>query len=254
MRHFIFITSLLLLSICLNAQIAAEKRSTLPDDIGFYAGAYVPMHKGQESDVMFGMTYGHFYSNGLGYRTGFQFTPSVAEVDNVFGIPVAFAYRTRSQDTSGRMERGVMAAGSSFGYDVISGSSRPLQNALAAFIAGLFSNMEFLAGITPGYVSGESSTVSTASWGEGYRNNESTWTEKNGSVALSLDAGACANYRIWRFDLKLSPAFHYNLTRNYIGHTETVTFPAGSEVGVASSSEQALRWFFSFTAGLSFKF
>ena len=254
MRHLIIISSLLLISISSAAQTSSEKYSNLPNDIGFFAGVNVPMYGGQESDVVFGMTYGHFSSNGLGYRTGFQFTPSVAEVDNVFGLPVAFAYRTRSRDSAGRVRRGIEAAGTSFGYDVIMGYSKPLQGAFAAFLANLFSDMELYAGITPGYISGESTSVKIASWGTGFANTEKTWTERNGRFALSLDAGTCFNYRIWRFDLKLSPAFHYNLTRNYIGHTETVTFPAGSDVGVVSSSEKAVRWYFSLTGGLSFKF
>ena len=254
MKRYIIISFLLLFSFCAIAQNAAEKYSNLPDDIGFFAGANVPMYGGQESDVVLGITYGHFYSNGLGYRTGFQFTPSIAEVDNVFGIPVAFAYRTRSRDSAGRVRRGIEAAGTSFGYDVIMGYSKPLQGAFAAFLANLFSEMELYAGITPGYISGESTSVKIASWGTGFANTEKTWTERNGRFAMSLDAGACFNYRIWRFDLKLSPAFHYNLTRNYISHSETVTFPAGSDASVVSSSEEALRWFFSLTGGLSFKF
>ncbi len=254
MRHFIIIPSLLILSICANAQTAAEKRSNMSDDIGFYAGVYVPMYDGQESDVLLGMTYAHFYSNGTGYRTGFQLASRVAEVDNAFGIPIAFAYRTRSRDSSGRVRRGVEAAGTSFGYDVIMGYSKPLQGAFAAFLANLFSNVELQAGLTPGYVSGESSPVSTASWGPGFINIDRTWTERNGRFILNLDAGACFNYRIWRFDLKLSPAFHYNLTKNYIFNTESVRFENGSDEGITTSSEQPLRWFFSLTGGLSFKF
>ena len=254
MRNLYIISSLLILSICANAQTAAEKRSNLSDDIGFFAGVYAPMYKGQESDLLLGMTYAHFYSNGIGYRTGFQLASRVAEVDNAFGIPIAFAYRTRSRDSSGRVRRGVEAAGTSFGYDVIMGYPKPLQGAFAAFLANLFSNVEFHAGLTPGYISGESSPVSTSSWGQGYKNIDRTWTERNGRLSLSLDAGTCFNYRIWRFDLKLSPAFHYNLTKNYIFNTESVRFDNGSDVGNITSSEQPLRWFFTFTGGISFKF
>ena len=254
MRRLIIFTSMLVLSICADAQTAAEKRSNLSDDIGFYAGVYDPMYKGEEADAVFGITYAHFYSNGIGYRTGFQLASRVAEVDNAFGIPVAFAYRTRSLNSSNRARRGVEAAGTSFGYDVIMGNPQPLQGALAAFLINLFSNVEFHAGLTPGYISGESSPVSTASWGPGFIDIDRTWTERNGRFSLSLDAGACFNYRIWRFDLKLNPAFHYNLTRNYIFNTESVRFENGSDVGVLTSTEQPLRWFFSFTGGLSFKF
>ncbi|MBO4230860.1 MAG: hypothetical protein J5886_04200, partial [Bacteroidales bacterium] len=71
---------------------------------------------------------------------------------------------------------------------------------------------------------------------------------------VTLDAGANANYRIWRFDLKLSPAIHYNLSKNYIRHTETAHYEQGSCDVFISESDKPLRWFFSMTAGLSFRF
>ena len=163
MRHPSFLTLLLaVFPVMAMAQTRSQAISSMPDDMGFYAGAYAPMYKGQETDVVLGLTYGHFYSNGMGYRTGFQYVSRVAEVDNAFGIPIAFAYRTRSRDTARRVERGVLSAGETFGYDVLMGYPRPLQNAIASFIANMFSQMEFFAGITPGCISGESSPVSTA--------------------------------------------------------------------------------------------
>ena len=256
MRHPSLLTLLLaVFPVMAMAQTRSQAISSMPDDMGFYAGVYAPMYKGQETDVVLGLTYGHFYSNGMGYRTGFQYVSRMAEVDNAFGIPIAFAYRTRSRDTARRVERGVLSAGETFGYDVLMGYPRPLQNAIASFIANMFSQMEFFAGITPGCISGESSPVSTAWWQAGDNHTEEkTWTERHGRFALTLDAGACANYRIWRFDLKLSPAFHYNLTGNYILHTDTITFENGSDVGRWNPSEKPLRWFFSLTGGLSFKF
>ena len=239
-----------------SAQTVKPKQDhhNLSDDFGFYAGVYTPMYKGQETDLVLGLTYGHFYSNGLGYRAGFQWVPRVAEIDNSYGFPVAFAYRTRSRDSAGRLERGAIAAGETFGYEVIMGYSGPLRGALAAFLANLFSDVEFSAGITPGYISGESSPVSTAYWGVGPENRENTWTEKNGSLSLTLDAGACFNYRIWRFDLKLSPVFHYNLTKNHLFNRETFHTEQGTDIVQIVNDVQPLRWFFSLTGGLSFKF
>ena len=256
MRHLSILTFIIaVFPVMTVAQTKSQVIDSMSDDMGFYAGVYAPMYKGEEADVVLGLTYGHFYSNGLGYRTGFQLASRVAEVDNAFGIPIAFAYRTRSAESAGRLKRGAIAAGETFGYDVIMGYPDPLRGALASFIANLFSQLEFNVGVTPGYISGESSPVSTA-W---IRNgtdliSEESWTERNGRFALTLDAGACANYRIWRFDLKLSPAFHYNLTRNYVIHTDTVTFKDGFDVGLWVPSEKPLRWFFSLTGGLSFKF
>ena len=49
-------------------------------------------------------------------------------------------------------------------------------------------------------------------------------------------------------------AAHYNLTKNYVLHTETATRDGNSDVVKITESTQPLRWFFSFTAGLSYKF
>ena len=242
------------LSVCASAQNGSRDLDNLSDDFGVYVGAYVPMYKGQGTDVVYGLTYGHFNSSGLGFRTGVQFVPRVAEVDNSFGIPVAFSYRTSARSTKGRVRSGAIAAGETFGYEAIMGYSNPLRGALAAFIANLFSQAEFFAGVTPGFVLGEDSNVETAYWGSGTSYKQNSWTEKKGDFLMTLDAGACANYRIWRFDLKLSPAFHYNLTRNYINHTETFQQKDGTDDVNVTTSGQPLRWFFSMTAGLSFRF
>ena len=257
MRHRPILAALVLavLPVLASAQSKPRNLNNLSDDVGFYVGAYMPMYKGHEADVVYGLTYGHFNSSGLGFRTGLQFIPRVAEVDNTIGIPVAFSYRTPARSTDGRVRSGAVAAGETFGYEAIMGYRDPLRGALASFIANLFSQMEFFVGATPGYISGESTPVSTAWYKSGADNiQENTWTERNGNFSLFLDAGACANYRIWRLDLKLSPAFHYNLTRNYVLHTDTITFENGSDVGFMEPSEKALRWFFSMTAGLSFRF
>ncbi|MBQ8060713.1 MAG: hypothetical protein IJ205_02045 [Bacteroidales bacterium] len=240
-----FACVLMAFSVCANSQTKPADFRNFSNDIGPYAGVYfTTMYEGHEAELTYGFNYGHFNYNGLGYRAGVQIMSRVAEVDNAIGFPVAFAYRTKAISTEGRVKRGAVAAGETFGYDVIMGYRDPLRGALAAFIANLFSQAEFFAGITPGYISGESSTVSTAYWGPSFENQKSSWTELNGHFLMTLDAGACANYRIWRFDLKLSPAVHYNLTNNYLYRTEqseTVT-------------TKPLRWFFSFTGGLSYRF
>ena len=38
---------------------------------------------------------------------------------------------------------------------------------------------------------------------------ENSWTQKRRPMSLTLDAGMCLNYGIWRFDLKLKPAIHF---------------------------------------------
>ena len=63
-------------------------------DISLSAGVNVPIYKDLESDAVINVSYGQFFRNDLGFRAGLQWNPSVVNVSNAFGIPVAFAYRT----------------------------------------------------------------------------------------------------------------------------------------------------------------
>ena len=88
------------------------------------------------------------------------------------------------------------------------------------------------------------------SWGGSGQYWEDTWVEKKNAFSLTLDAGITLNYSIWRFDLKLTPAFHYNLTNNYLYHVDSGE--NGPEV--LKSTTTPLRWFFTLNGGLSFRF
>ena len=114
----------------------------------------------------------------------------------------------------------------------------------------LFSDMEFFAGLTPGYIAGVSSIVSRASWGNAWQYWEETWTEKKYAFSCTIDAGMCLNYSIWRFDIMLMPAFHYNLTGNYIYHRTS----GQTDASTTSAQSTPLRWFFSLSGGLAFCF
>jgi hypothetical protein len=115
----------------------------------------------------------------------------------------------------------------------------------------LFDRIEFHAGLTPGYVAGKSREIypsyhyiSTGYWGK-------SWTEKPSSFSLSADAGLNISFCIWRFDLKLMPAFHYNITNNYIYHLQEGV--KGSDE-VILSTVKPIKWFFTFNGGLAFRF
>ena len=190
-------------------------------DIGLQVGLNVPMAQNVRigSDLMMGVSYGQFYYNGLGFRTGFQYAASTANINDVFGVPVAFAYRTHSKSAGERLESGAAGAWNQMMYR---GTHRSdATGVLGGFLLNLFSDMEFFAGATPGYIAGASSLE----------------VEKRHDFSLTLDAGMSLNYSIWRFDLKLTPAVHYNLTNNYLYQTTT-----------------PLRWFFTLNGGLSFRF
>jgi hypothetical protein len=218
----------------LCGKAAAQSR-----DIGLQVGLNVPISDKSMigSDVTLGVCYGQFHYNGLGFRAGFQYAASTASINDVFGVPVAFAYRTRSKSAQERFESGIIGAWNAGGF-------------LAGFLVNLFSDMEFFAGMTPGYIAGASERPGRSSWGTPRSYWEDTWVEKKNAFSLTLDAGMALNYSIWRFDLKLTPAFHYNLTNNYLYHVDS----GGNGPEVLKSTTTPLRWFFTLGGGLAFRF
>ena len=219
-------------------------------DIGLQVGINLPMSDKSMigSDLTLGVSYGQFHYNGLGFRTGFQYAASTANINDVFGVPVAFAYRTRSKSAQERFETGASGVRDAMIYP---GTHRSdAGGIIGAFLVNLFSDMEFFAGVTPGYIAGASERLKRTSWGTSMPYWEDTWVEKKNAFSLDLDAGVTLNYSIWRFDLKLTPAFHYNLTGNYLQHVDSGE--NGPEV--LKSTTTPLRWFFTLNGGLSFRF
>ena len=219
-------------------------------DIGLQVGINLPMSDKSMigSDLMLGVSYGQFHYNGFGFRAGFQYAASTANINDVFGVPVAFAYRTRSKSAQERFETGASGARDAMIYP---GTHRSdAGGIIGAFLVNLFSDMEFFAGVTPGYIAGASERPKRTSGGTSMPYWEDTWVEKKNAFSLDLDAGVTLNYSIWRFDLKLTPAFHYNLTGNYLQHVDSGE--NGPEV--LKSTTTPLRWFFTLNGGLSFRF
>ena len=205
-------------------------------DIGLQVGVNVPVSQtvGIGSDMMLGVSYGQFYYNGFGFRTGFQYAASTADINDVVGIPVAFAYRTRAKSTGERFETGAVGARDAMIYRYPRGHG-DVADLLGGFLLNLFSDVEFFAGLTPGYILGASE-----------KPFNTTWVEKKYGFSLSVDAGVGFNYSIWRFDLKLTPAFHYNLTDNYVHHLVAGT--------TCVDRSTPIRWFFTLNGGLAFRF
>lgn len=220
-------------------------------DIGLQVGLNMPVSQKARigSDVMLGVNYGHFYYNGLGFRTGLQYSASTADINDVFGVPVAFAYRTHSKSANERFQTGAAGARDAVIYchPYDSGDAASF---LSGFLLNLFSDMEFFAGATPGYIAGASETPSRASWGGSWQYWEDTWVEKKYAFTMTLDAGMTLNYSIWRFDLKLTPAFHYNLTNNYLYHVSS----GEKGTDVIKDGTTPIRWFFTLNGGLAFRF
>ena len=211
-----------LLALCGNA--FAQSR-----DIGLQVGLNVPMSDKSMigSDMMLGVSYGQFHYN----------------------VPVAFAYRTKSKSAQERFETGLVGARDAMVYRHPYGKG-DAGGFLGGFLVNLFSDMEFFAGMTPGYIAGASERPGRTSWGTSRLYWEDTWVEKKNAFSLTLYAGMTLNYSLWRFDLKLTPAFHYNLTNNYLYHVDSGE--NGPEV--LKSTTTPLRWFFTLNGGLAFRF
>ena len=241
MKRLIIIVSVIFATIPLCAQKAVEN-----DAVFVTVGANVPMYKNIEGDVVLGLHYAHYYPNGVGFRTGFQYIPTVVDIDNSFSLPLAISYRTGSRSRSQKLT----SAANSVAQTHIFDGGQALKYGVASFLMNLFDRLEFHAGLTPGYVAGKSrEQYPSGHFGVDYWNK--TWTEKPSSFALTADAGFDVNFRIWRFDLKLMPAFHYNITNNYRYHIQE---------GVRGSDEvmrytvKPIKWFFTISGGLSFRF
>ena len=213
-------------------------------EIAVSAGGNVPMYDDTGSDAMLGVDYSWFKRSGLGFRAGLQWTESFADIDNSFGMPIAVVYRTHTLDSSQRLLNGAIGAADAAWY----GDS--FLGVIGAFLVNLISDFDFFAGVTPGYTAGASSFPSRELFAGGW---EEDWTEKRRDFSLSLDAGFSLNYRIWRFRLKLVPAFHYNLVGNAVYRYQEVLDTAdGPEV--VASEYKPLRWVFTFNGSLAFAF
>lgn len=242
MKRLLIIISAIFVTIPLSAQKALEN-----DEIIATVGVNVPMYKNMESDVIVGLHYGHYYPNGVGFRAGFQYIPTVVEIDNSFSVPLAVTYRTGSRSRSTKLTAAAHGVAGTQVYD----EEDVLKYGLVNFLMNLFDRLEFHAGLTPGYVAGKSRDMYPSYHNSGMGYWEKTWTEKPSSFSLSADAGLGISFRIWRFDLKLMPAFHYNITNNYRYHIQEGV--RGSDE-VIRTTIKPIKWFFTFNGGLAFRF
>lgn len=240
-------------ALCLSAisAFAAGPVRNEKRDIGFHVGTYVPMYNGIEPDAVVGITYTQYNNLGVGFKMGMQYAPSVVELRDNYGAPIAVAYRTRKRSTAERLEHGAYSAASTLWHDVWYQSDRIGQSMIAAALYSLFSQAEYYVGVTPGFILERHSGTSTSDIGGAEYVKE--YTKRNGFMSMTLDAGMNLNYAIWKFDIKLMPAFHYNVTGNYkLMSTRIEKYDAG-EYTYPTEVTNA-RWFFSFSGGLSFRF
>ena len=112
MKRVLVILSAILLTIPLSAQKPLEN-----DEFFATVGVNVPMYKNMESDVVVGLHYGHYYPNGVGFRTGFQYIPTVVDIDNSFSVPLAITYRTGSRSRTAKLTSAAYGVARTQGYD-----------------------------------------------------------------------------------------------------------------------------------------
>lgn len=215
-----------LLVFATTMQIQAQNGNGFNREAGFTTGVMVPMNKDFSGDITFGLTYEKFYINGLGVRTGLQYTPFTAKLDHTFGVPVALAYRWSKKGNWAERASG---------------------STLSNILLSLNKGTEIYAGITPGYVAAKKSGLHVST-DEHFKTER--YTENGSPLFLSLDAGMSYSYPIGRVSLNLNPAFHYVLTDTYKVHTVKTDLVDGS----TTAKDRCIRWLFSICGGISFAF
>ena len=225
MRTKHLIISILLVTIS-GMQIKAQNGNGVNHEVGFTTGVMVPTNKDFSGDVTFGLTYEKFYINGLGIRTGLQYTPYTAKLDHTFGVPVALAYRWSKKGNWAERASG---------------------STLSNILLSLNKGTEIYAGITPGYVAAKKSGLHVSA-DEHFKTER--YTENGSPLFLSLDAGMSYSYPIGRVSLNLNPAIHYVLTDTYKVHMVTTDLIDGSTM----AKDRNIRWLYSICGGISFAF
>lgn len=217
----------------------AQRQNPLNQEITFSTGYLDPFDKEFSGDITFNILYHKYFFNGLGLRTGLQYTPTIAKLDHTFGVPLAVSYRWNNKGDL--MENGFRSAKTS------RETGGNLKDGLFNFLLGLNRGTEFHLGFTPGYVAASKSGLKA--WTDGQIKTEQ-YTENGSPFFLSLDGGMAFHYPIGRVSLNLNPAIHYVLTDTYKVHTVTTDMLSGQ----SQANDRYVRWLFSVCGGISFSF
>ena len=217
----------------------AQRQNPLNQEITFSTGYLDPFDKEFSGDITFNILYHKYFFNGLGLRTGLQYTPTIAKLDHTFGVPLAVSYRWNNKGDL--MENGFRSAKTS------RETGGNIKDGLFNFLLGLNRGTEFHLGFTPGHVAASKSGLKA--WTDGQIKTEQ-YTENGSPFFLSLDGGMAFHYPIGRVSLNLNPAIHYVLTDTYKVHTVTTDMLSGQ----SQANDRYVRWLFSVCGGISFSF
>jgi len=219
-------------------------------------GVQGPLKGSYDMEPTLTFSYASFRPNGFGWRAGVQYMPLYMETDNFLAFPISVAWRTRSLSNKERVQNAAASAGFTlmdWFWDWVWGwedADDLLPRMLAAVAFGLFSRGEFSLGITPGLVMGDENLYESSDFPTSSQlQYERSGVHKGSSAYLTLDAAYTMSWRIWRFNLNLTPGFHYNVIRTFRDYScrQYVSYP--TEV-----SSKPIRWMFSVNGGVSWMF
>ncbi len=246
------ILGILSLNLCFarvqNYQDLRESKDDL-NDIEFSAGLITALGSSASNGEVIRLTYSHYYYNNMGYKVGLQFANDFMNT-KLLATPISFSYKTK--DFTKRFEK---AWNNSFGehphntnnqfVDRHSSFSSDFMN----FFLNLLSGTEFFIGLTPGYILKNDNSSYEIIKDDFYSRS---FTKVNYKPYLSADLGVSLNFRIWRINLKMTPAIHYIITNTYIeGHKSINKVAQGLETRTTFKN---INWQFTFCGGLSYMF
>ena len=87
---------------------SAQKVHSDNQDIRFSAGVRIPIEQSSASDeAVISLTYGRFFDNGLGFRTGAEWMFRNYEIDQYLGVPLYLAWRSGKRTFKESVRQGV---------------------------------------------------------------------------------------------------------------------------------------------------
>ena len=173
-----------------------------------YIGSYSNVPQG----YVFSLEYKRFSAKGFGYGLGAEVVRDNISTGGGFGVPLRVAYRSP-----------IVSSGYNVAYGAYNAANIALRNRnrlnqkdtwidmLGSLILSMFSRAEVFAGLTPGFLMGDSVVLPYA---PGMAMADQGII-KDGGFYLSADAGFSLCYRLYRFNLSLTPAIHYFIVDPY---------------------------------------
>lgn len=204
---------------------------------GAYKG-YIGSYRNVPQGLVFSLDYTKFSAKGFGYGFGAEVVRDNVSKGGGFGVPLRAVYRSPQ-----------ISSGYNVAYGAFNAANIALRNRnrlnqkdtwidmLGSLVLSMFSRAEVFAGLTPGVLMGESVVLPYA---PGAASAEQG-VIKDGEFFLSADAGFSLCYRIYRFNISLTPAIHYFIVDPY-------------RYQDAALAKKPMRWQYTVGLGLGYLF